>query len=121
MAAREQPAEGVSLAPKIDVDDARVDWTRAGRRRRPPGAGVHPGAGRLDHVRGRAAEARVRSAPTTATRSRPGELAVGKSSVHVGTGSGRVRLGDVRPTGRKQMAAADWARGARLEPGATFA
>jgi methionyl-tRNA formyltransferase len=51
----------------------------------------------------------------------PGELAVGKSCVHVGTGTGRVLLGDVRPPGRKQMAAADWARGARLEPGATFA
>ncbi len=25
--AREQPAEGVSLAPKITVEDARVDWT----------------------------------------------------------------------------------------------
>src|SRR5690606_9544399 len=23
-----QPAEGVSLAPKIEVEDARVDWTR---------------------------------------------------------------------------------------------
>src|SRR5690606_21625318 len=23
-----QPADGVSLAPKIEVDDARVDWTR---------------------------------------------------------------------------------------------
>ena len=26
-AARPQPADGVSLAPKITVDDARVDWT----------------------------------------------------------------------------------------------
>ena len=25
-----QPAEGVSLAPKISVEDARIDWTRPG-------------------------------------------------------------------------------------------
>ena len=49
---------------------------------------------------------------------RPGELAVGKREVLVGTGSGAVRLGAVRPPGRRPMRAADWARGARPEPGA---
>ena len=41
----------------------------------------------------------------------PGELAVAKQSVHVGTGSTPVRLGEVRPFGKRQMPAADWARG----------
>ena len=120
VAPREQPAEGVSLAPKIDVDDARVDWTEPAVAvdRRVRACTPAPGAWttfagerlKLGPVR-----------PDDGDPLGPGELAVGKSSVHVGTGSGRVRLGDVRPTGRKQMAAADWARGARLEPGATFA
>ena len=48
----------------------------------------------------------------------PGVLRVTKSAVLVGTGTQPVRLGDVRPHGRKQMPAADWARGARLESGA---
>ena len=51
---------------------------------------------------------------------RPGELAVGKREVLVGTGSGAVRLGAVRPPGRRPMPAADWARGARPEPGAVL-
>ena len=51
----------------------------------------------------------------------PGALEVTKNAVHVGTGSGPVLLGDVRPFGKKQMPAADWARGARLETGARFA
>ena len=38
----------------------------------------------------------------------------------VGTGTEAVRLGEVKAHGRKLMAAADWARGARLETGAKF-
>jgi methionyl-tRNA formyltransferase len=38
----------------------------------------------------------------------------------VGTGSGALVLGDVKAFGKKQMPAADWARGVRIEPGARF-
>jgi methionyl-tRNA formyltransferase len=50
----------------------------------------------------------------------PGELLAGKHEVLVGTGSGPVRLGEVRPPGRRAMPAADWARGLRLGPGERF-
>ena len=48
----------------------------------------------------------------------PGEIAVGKNHVLVGTGTSAVRLGEVKAFGKKLMSAADWARGARLEDGA---
>ena len=64
--------------------------------------------------------ARWRRSPT-APSSRPGVLSVGKSEVLVGTGTLPVRLGDVKAFGKKQMPAADWARGARLADGAKFA
>jgi hypothetical protein len=35
----------------------------------------------------------------------------------VGTATGPVRLGEVRPAGKRAMAAADWARGVRPVPG----
>ena len=38
-------------------------------------------------------------------------------TLDVGTATAAVRLGDVVPVGKKKMAAADWARGARLEAG----
>ena len=41
-----------------------------------------------------------------------------KNDVFVGTATGPVRLGRVKPHGSKEMDAADWARGVRLEPGA---
>ena len=47
-------------------------------------------------------------------------LEVAKNAVYVGTGTHPVRLGEVKATGRKQMAAADWARGVRVESGAAF-
>ena len=45
----------------------------------------------------------------------PGALAIAKNTVHVGTASDPVRLGLVRAHGRKEMPAADWARGIRLD------
>ena len=44
----------------------------------------------------------------------PGQVRAGKKEVLVGTATHAVRLGDVAPVGKKQMPAADWARGARL-------
>ena len=46
---------------------------------------------------------------------RPGEMLATKREVLVGTGRGAVRLTEVTPQGKRAMAAADWARGARLE------
>ncbi len=50
----------------------------------------------------------------------PGEIEVGKQDVLVGTGTRAVRLGEVQGFGKRQMPAADWARGLRLESGARF-
>ena len=45
-----------------------------------------------------------------------GELRVDRNAVYAGTGTVPVRLGDVQPQGKRRMAAADWARGLRVEP-----
>jgi methionyl-tRNA formyltransferase len=118
--ARPQPVDGVSLAPKIRVEDAEVDWTEpaAAVDRRIRACTPGPGAwttfeGERLKVGPAVIEANVGSLP-------PGTLEVGKTAVLVGTGSLPVRLGEVRPHGRKQMPAADWARGVRVESGARF-
>ncbi len=43
-----------------------------------------------------------------------------KNTVHVGTGTEPVLLGDVKAFGKRQMSAADWARGVRVDAGARF-
>jgi methionyl-tRNA formyltransferase len=112
-----QPAEGVSLAPRIESADARVDWSLPAHvvDRRVRGVTPAPGAWttwRGDRLRLGPVEPR-QNAPELA----PGELSVGPDGVLVGTGRGAVRLGQVQPAGRTMVAAADWARGARPAAG----
>ena len=118
--AREQPADGVSLAPKVEVADAEVDWSRpaVGIDRQVRACTPAPGAWTTHDGD------RVKLGPVRLTDRdplEPGVLEVTKNAVNVGTGSSPVLLGDVKPFGKKQMPAADWARGARLETGARFA
>ena len=118
--AEPQPADGVSHAPKIEVDDARVDWhapairvDRLVRACTPvPGAWTTVRGERLKLVRARI-EARTPVAASSAPTLRPGQVDVG-SSVRVGTATVPVVLDEVQPAGKRRMAATDWARGARL-------
>ncbi|MGY1746008.1 methionyl-tRNA formyltransferase [Blastococcus sp. SYSU D00695] len=115
--ARPQPGEGISLAPRIEVADARVDWTLPAhvvdRRVR----GVTPAPGAWTTWRGD----RLRLGPVeplpTSLGLEAGELSVGPTGVLVGTGRGAVRLGEVQPAGKRMLPAADWARGARPAAG----
>lgn len=117
-----QAVDGVSLAPKIDVEDARVRWERPSAAVDRQVRGCTPAPGAWSTFRG----ARVGLLPVhldegyAGPQLAPGEVAAGKRDVHVGTASGPVRLGDVRPHGKKQMAAADWARGVRIDAGERF-
>jgi methionyl-tRNA formyltransferase len=120
-----QPAEGVSYAPKLTTDDARVRWSdpalAVGRQIRActpaPGAWTTLGEARL-----KLWPARVPAAapPGDAPPLRPGELRISRSGVTVGTATAPVELGDVQPGGKRRMPAAEWARGLRTgaaEPG----
>ena len=119
--ARPQPDDGVSFAPKVLVEHAQVDWEdpALGVDRRIRACTPAPGAWTTyDGERIKLGPVAVVDEPTEGEALEPGVLQVTKNAVLVGTGTQPVRLGDVRPHGRKQMPAADWARGARLESGA---
>ena len=114
-----QPADGISLAPKISVEGARVQWDLPARvvERRIRAVTPVPGAWTM------IGELRVKLGPVSVDdsgdRLPPGAIDLGRSAVRVGTGSEPVMLGQVQPPGKKPMAAADWARGARLGEGTT--
>ncbi|MBW5486245.1 methionyl-tRNA formyltransferase [Streptomyces bambusae] len=112
-----QPAEGVSLAPKITVEDARVDWTAPALRADRVVRGCHPAPGAWTVFRGERLKLVSVGLAGDRTDLAPGELAVSKNSVHVGTGSHAVELLWVQPQGKKPMRGADWARGVRIAPG----
>ncbi|MFE2943875.1 methionyl-tRNA formyltransferase [Streptomyces sp. NPDC059255] len=111
-----QPADGISLAPKITVEDAQVDWAAPALRVDRVVRACTPAPGAWTLFRGeRLKLVQARPAPEADTLA-PGELAVGKNTVHAGTGSHAVELLWVQPQGKKPMRAADWARGVRIAP-----
>ncbi len=116
--AREQLVDDISLAPKITVEDARVAWTEPAIvvDRRIRACTPAPGAwSLLDGERFKLGPVRIADETIPA-----GEIVVRKSEVLVGTASTAVRLGVVKAFGKKEMPAADWARGANVAPGTTF-
>ncbi len=125
-----QPSEGVTLAPKLTIDDAHLHWAddAVALDRRIRGCTPAPGAWtvfreqRLKVVQARVVDtgspemtpgAVGGATPDTV----PGTLLVSKRTVHVATGAGLIELVTVQPHGKKAMAASDWARGVRIEAG----
>lgn len=111
-----QPTDGVTIAPKVTVEDARVRWDLPAhvvdRRIR----AVSPNPGAWTEI----GDLRVKLGPVVPVEGEPlapGAIRVDKAEVLIGTGSAPVRLGTVQPPGKKSMNAADWARGARLDEG----
>lgn len=106
-----QPSDGVSLAPKITVEDARVRWDEPAMAvdRRIRGCTPAPGAWTM------LGDLKVKLQPVTITDVQLpiGELKVERNRVLVGTVTTAVELGTVQPAGKKAMDAAAWARGLR--------
>lgn len=118
-----QPVDGVSVAPKVTVEDARIRWSD------PPVAiarlvrSVTPAPGAWTELRGQ----RVKIGPVSTALSAPapsglapGELRVEKQRVLVGTGGDPVALGTIQPAGKPAMPALDWTRGAAPAQGEGF-
>lgn len=108
-----QRPDGVSHAPKLTVEEARISWAAPGFAIDRQVRGCTPDPGAWTTFRGE----RLGIGPITVD-SRPdlgpGEVEAGKREVVVGTATTAVRLSTVRPQGKREMAAADWARGVRI-------
>jgi methionyl-tRNA formyltransferase len=117
-----QPVEGVSYAPRLQVDDARVRWDEPAfavdRRIRActpaPGPWTTLAGERIKLGPVLPAASDEAAARAAADRLAPGALRVDRHAVLVGTSTDPVLLGEVQPQGKRPMPAADWARGARL-------
>lgn len=112
-----QSPEGISLAPKITVEDARVDWNAPALRADRVVRGCTPAPGAWTVFRGERLKLISVGLVADRTDLAPGVLAPAKNNVYVGTGSHAVELLWVQPQGKKPMKGADWARGVRIAPG----
>ena len=135
-----QPADGISFAPKLTPDDARVDWKMPAHLIDRQIRGCTPDPGAWTDFE----STRLKLWPVTLTRPlrpgsppgagapstpsptahpasvAPGQLRVERAAVYVGTGTAPVRLGDVQPQGKRRMPAADWARGLHADAAITL-
>ncbi|WP_225727430.1 MULTISPECIES: methionyl-tRNA formyltransferase [unclassified Nocardia] len=111
-----QSTEGVSYAPKVNPEDGHIRWDLPAlaicRRIR----AVTPAPGAWTEING----ARLKLGPVEMVpEALPDRvIEVRKSGVYIGTATTAVRLNQVQPQGKRMMSALDWARGARLQPGA---
>ncbi len=118
---RPQPTDGVSMAPKVTVEQARVRWDLPASvvERRIRAFTPSPGAWTLiGELRVKLGPVHIDSSPGLPEPLGPGAIHVDRQGVWIGTGSEPVRLGQIQPPGKKFMNAVDWARGARLDPAA---
>lgn len=117
-----------TFAPKLTHELARIDWHKdaltIGRLIR--GLDPRPGAWtELNGVEIKLFSPRVTAPPFPGTGA-PGEVLSAEGSLVIATGpfkdagGGVVEIFEVQPAGKARMAADDWLRGARLEPGARF-
>jgi len=115
-----QPEDGISLAPKITVEDAQVRWSEPAFAvdRKIRAVTPAPGAWTLRDGQ-RVKLGPVRPDPDGPALA-PGEVAVARGSVHVGTATMPVRLGEVQPPGKKPMPADAWLRGNPFSAGERF-
>lgn len=112
-----QPADGVTYAPKVTVEDARITVTHPAVAIDRHIRSVTPEPGAWAEFRGQ----RLKLGPVGIADDRtdlaPGELSVERRRVLVGTATSALVLGEVQAQGKKRMAATDWARGSRIEQG----
>jgi methionyl-tRNA formyltransferase len=132
---RPQPETGVSLAPKVTGEEARLDFswpaarladavraftpapgawtTHRGRRLKVTWAAPAGGSGGSGGLKERSGRPPEGGEPELD----PGRLAVGPGGrLLVGTADHPLELLEVRPEGRRAMSGAEFARGARLGP-----
>jgi len=115
-----QPAEGISLAPKITREDSRIRWSDPAFAvdRRVRAVTPAPGAWTMWN------DQRVRLAPVepdpAGPKLEPGQVHAEKRGVWVGTGTEPVRLRRIQPPGKAQMDAEAWARGLQQADGIWF-
>lgn len=105
-------AGDVTLAPKLTLEDGRVDWSRSAGEVDARIRGVTPEPGAFcvlaDGERLKILEARIAHGEAALA---PGEFSLRARRLLVGTGTDPLHLETVHPAGKRAMPAADWWRG----------
>lgn len=104
-----QATEGITVAPKITVEEARIDWTAPETQVRNQIMGCSPDPGAWCELDGQRFKI-YRVAGADGQELAPGALSATREQVFAGTGEGTLELLEVQASGKRRMPAIDWAR-----------
>jgi methionyl-tRNA formyltransferase len=108
-----------TMAPMLEKDHGRIDWTKSARRVHDHVRGMSPWPGAFTTARGRTLKVHAtRVVDAAAPGASAGRVVVAdKSRVLVACGEGCVELARVQPEGKRGMSGADWAMGRGVAEG----
>jgi methionyl-tRNA formyltransferase len=103
----------ISYASKLNVEDARIDWTQPAEVVDRLIRACAPEPGAWTTFRGE--RLKINSARISDAVLPPGAMEITKRSVRVGTATQVLEFGEIQAQGKKPMTAADWARGVTFD------
>lgn len=112
-----------TFAPKLQVEDVRVDWSRSGAEIDRWIRGSDPSPGAWSELEGLRVRLFAPEPDDRAADAEPGTVvsADPRAGLEIATGSGRISIAEVQPAGRRRMGASDWVRGRGASVGQRFA
>jgi methionyl-tRNA formyltransferase len=115
-----QDEANVTLAPKIERSDARIDWTASAADVARVIRAYDPRPGAFSTLRDLDVKC-FGPRPARDVRGDPGVvLSIDEQGLLVGCGAGSVHVGYVQPAGRRRLTALDWAQGRGVAAGDRF-
>jgi methionyl-tRNA formyltransferase len=116
-----QPADGVTLAPKIRTSEAAIDWNASALSIDRQVRAFHPVPGAYASFDGRLVKVWRAEPAALATGAPPGAVVdFDAEAIVVACGSGTLKLDEVQPAAGRRMPAAAFLAGRRLGRGARF-
>ncbi len=115
-----QSTTGVSFAPKITKEEAKIDWNLPAKKITDAIRAFTPNPGAWTSHRGLSLKITNAREEVTEERFEPGTLHVVGKKIFVGTATNSVEVIRVIPAGKKEMKASEWINGARLSEGEIF-
>jgi len=103
-----------TLAKKISKADAQIDWNSSATFILNSIRAFFPEPCAWTNFRGEVLKLAKASSTQAALHLEPGELKTLDSFCYVGTGNGEIVIESVIPSGKREMSAIDWSRGARF-------
>ncbi len=118
---RAQNHAAATLAPPLKREDGRIDWTRPATEIYNRMRGFAPWPGAYTEFRGQTCQLRGKPVCDEKAEVAAGTILAGRGTVRVVCGGGSLlELSHVKLEGRKEVTAAEFANGARLQAGERF-